>query len=412
MRRRASGLGAEGKLPALILAAETPYPMAGGGAFRTASILHYLAKAGPVDMIVFRQPGAPDPSLQVPPGLLRRLRVIELPAHSRGTAARAIRNLSRLARGVPPLLDRFAGFGRNLEEAIAGDRYGLAVVEHFWCAPYWEQVSRVSDRTILDLHNVESELHAKCAASEPGLAGLAHRLFQEPCRNLERSWLPRYSLVLAASDADSKLARAIAPRARVETYPNAIPATPMPHRAGDDAIAFSGNMEYHPNISAVRFFSRQIWPILRERWPGLVWRLVGKNPDSVKSYISGDPRVEATGPVTNAVTELARARVAVVPLLAGSGTRIKILEAWAAGTPVVSTTIGAEGLPANPGEHILIADSARDFAEAVSKLLAEPGLAAKLGNAGRLLFEKELTWESAWKKLDTLGCGEAVCPLY
>ena len=412
MRRRAIGLGAKAKLPALILAAETPYPLAGGGAFRTASILHYLAQSGPVDLVVFRQPSAPDPGLQIPPGLLRRIKVIDLAPHSRGTAARGLRNLSRLVRGIPPLVDRFAGYEQQIGEAIAGERYGVAVVEHFWCAPYWEQISKVSATTVLDLHNVESALHASCAASEPGLAGLAHRLFQDPCRRLERVWLPKYSLVLAASDADAGLARSIAPLATVETYPNAIPSGPVPHRTDENAIVFSGNMEYHPNVAAVRYFSRRIWPVLRERWPGLVWRLVGKSPESIKAYTAGDPRIEVTGPVQSAVAELARARVAVVPLLAGSGTRIKILEAWAAGTPVVSTTIGAEGLPARPGEHVLLADSSAAFAEAVSTLLAQPELARTIGMNGRLLFEKELNWESVWKKLGSLTCGDNGCPLY
>ena len=110
-------------------------------------------------------------------------------------------------------------------------------------------------------------------------------------------------------------------------------------------------MEYHPNLTAVRFFRLEIWPRLRDRWPQLVWRLVGKNPKAVQRFTRGDPRIEVVGPVQDAVCELARSRVAVVPLLSGSGTRLKILEAWAAGLPVVSTTLGAEGLPVRDGEN-------------------------------------------------------------
>jgi glycosyltransferase involved in cell wall biosynthesis len=104
--------------------------------------------------------------------------------------------------------------------------------------------------------------------------------------------------------------------------------------------------------------------------------------------------------VEDAIRELARAKVAVVPLLAGSGTRLKILEAWAAGLPVVSTTLGAEGLGARDDESLLLADGGPAFAEAVSRLLACPDLRQKLGMAGRLLLEQEFTWETAWKKLD------------
>jgi glycosyltransferase involved in cell wall biosynthesis len=104
--------------------------------------------------------------------------------------------------------------------------------------------------------------------------------------------------------------------------------------------------------------------------------------------------------VEDAVLELARAKVAVVPLLAGSGTRLKILEAWAAGVPVVSTSLGAEGLPVRHGDQLLLADGGVEFAEAVSRLLASKELRREVGRAGRLLLEKEFTWETVWKNLD------------
>ena len=101
------------------------------------------------------------------------------------------------------------------------------------------------------------------------------------------------------------------------------------------------------------------------------------------AWSSDDPRIEFTGPVGDAIEELARARVVVVPLLAGSGTRIKILEAWAAGRSVVSTPIGAEGLPARDGENIRIVRGPRQMAEAVLELLADAPQRERLGRAGR-----------------------------
>jgi glycosyltransferase involved in cell wall biosynthesis len=336
----------------------------------------------------------------LPVGLVRRVWVVDLPAHGRSFAARALRNALRVARRVPPLVDRFAGFGREIERALAGRRYDIGIVEHFWCAPYWEQVAEVCGRTVLDLHNIESVLDQRCAEVEGGARAWAHRVFSRAALKLERTWLPRFSEVLAASESDAERARAIAPGTRVTVYPNALPLTPLPPRANEDAIVFSGNMEYHPNISAVRFFRREVWPLLRERWPGLVWRLIGKNPETVRRFTAGDARIQVEGQVDDAIRELARAKVAVVPVLAGSGTRLKILEAWAAGLPVVSTTLGAEGLGASDGESLLLADGGPAFAEAVSRLLACSDLRERLGMAGRLLLEKEFTWETAWKKLD------------
>jgi len=150
----------------------------------------------------------------------------------------------------------------------------------------------------------------------------------------------------------------------------------------------------------VRFFREQVWPLLKKRWPTLVWRLVGKNPGAVQRFTASDGRIDVRGPVPDAVAELARASVAVVPLLAGSGTRLKILEAWAAGLPVVSTHAGAQGLPARDGENMLLADSGPAFAREVTRLLMCTDLRQSLGRAGRSLVEKEFTWESAWKNLD------------
>jgi glycosyltransferase involved in cell wall biosynthesis len=362
---------------------------------RSASLLNFLACHYAVDMIAFSEP-------HLPAGLVRRLHVIDLPRHARHTLARAARNAGRLARRVPPLMDRFAGFGDQIAAATRGQRYELAVIEHFWCAPYWEQAAAVSDATILDLHNIESILHARCALTERGAQALSHRVFQHICRDLEEKWLPRFTYLLAPSASDAVLLRTISPGSDVLIYPNSIPLVAAPPRREEDLIVFSGNLEYHPNISAVLYFRSEIWPQLRERWPGLRWRLVGRNPQAVARIASGDPRIEFSGPVDNAITELARAKVAIVPLLAGSGTRVKIIEAWAAGVPVVSTSLGAEGLPGRAGEHLLVADGPAAFGDSVSSLLANPALRDGIGRAGRYLFECEFTWETAWKNLHFL----------
>jgi polysaccharide biosynthesis protein PslH len=396
-------LTSDDRAAALLLAPEAPYPLSGGGSLRTASLVEYLGRHYALDLIVFRQPGAAEPGSLLPAGLVQRMTAIDLPATGCGRAARAVRNAVRLARGVPPLVDRFAGFDSQVERAVAGRSYAIGVIEHSWCAPYLERIAGACRRTVLDLHNVESVLHARCAQVEGGAVGLAHRIFGEASARFEAEWLPRFGEVLAPSGEDARSVEALAPGARVRVYPNAIPWTPVPPKTEEteeQVIVFSGNLEYHPNISAVRFFAREIWPGLRDRWPCLVWRLVGKAPQSVEKLVAGDSRIQMSGPVEDAVAELARAQVAVVPLLAASGTRFKILEAWAAALPVVSTSIGAEGLPARNGEHLLLADTAPAFADAVSRLLTCKDLRVSVGNSGRLLLEKDFTWVSAWLSLD------------
>jgi glycosyltransferase involved in cell wall biosynthesis len=388
---------------ALFLSPEAPYPATGGGSLRSAALLEYLASRYAVDVVLFRDPRTPDPRLDFPEGMARRVEAIDLPYHSRGLVARAARNARRCVSGRPPLNDRFDGFGAQLARILEGQRYDLAVVEHFWCAPYHRQLQSHAGRVVLDLHNVESVYYARSALAEPWPASAALRRFERASRALEIRWLPRFSLVLATSEHDAQIVREIAPEATTCVYPNTIPFAPQPAVAEEPALIFSGNFEYQPNISAVRFFRDRIWPLLRGRWPGLGWRLVGRNPQGIARLVAGDPRIEVAGPVANAVEAIAAARVVVVPLLAGSGTRVKILEAWAAGRAVVSTSLGAEGLPVRHGEHLLLADAPDSFAEAVSRLLTSPAERQRLGCAGRALYETRFTREQGWKELARIG---------
>ncbi len=123
---------------ALLVSPEAPYPLVGGGAARTASLVEYLGRRYELDVIVFREPGVPDPAAAFPAGLARESLRINLPCHSKRPAARAARNLGRYLKGRPPLNDRFSGFDGALQNCLQGRTYQLAVVEHFWCAAYAE----------------------------------------------------------------------------------------------------------------------------------------------------------------------------------------------------------------------------------------------------------------------------------
>lgn len=390
------------KPAALVLSPEAPYPMHGGGALRTASLLHYLAQHYDVDLVVFEAPTQARAEQHLPPGLIRRVMRIALPGHSRHEVARFLRNGWRLARATTPLVSRFGGFQTQLRQALGSSQYDLGLIEHFWCAPYVRVLAPHCRRTVLDLHNIESELHRTCAGSEPWPASAAHQRFRRASERMEREYLPLFTQVLATSSQDAQTARAIAPHVPAIVYPNALPPTPLPQVPEEHVVAFSGNLEYHPNQSAVRYFASRVWPRLQRRWPHLKWRLIGKNERGVAGLVQGLSNVEVTGPVEDAVTELARAAVVVVPLLAGSGTRLKILEAWAAGRAVVSTRIGAAGLAVEDGRDILLRDDPEAFADAVTRLLEHQVQRVTIGAAARQSFENGATWEVAWRQLDGL----------
>ena len=135
---------------------------------RATSVLEYLARRFSVHGIFFREPGAPDPAAAIPPGRLDRADVVELPFHSKRPLARVLRNASRLARNRSPLIDRFSGFEAQIERILNGQSYEAAFIEHFWCAPYVQQLRPRAKRVIVDLYNVESAWHRSMAASESG----------------------------------------------------------------------------------------------------------------------------------------------------------------------------------------------------------------------------------------------------
>lgn len=361
---------------ALFLTPELPALDQGGGAMRSASLVAYLKRDYAVDIVTFT-----------------------VRPHSKSTLAKVVRNASRLVRGSPPLFDRYSGYEDQIRASIPALHYEIGVIEHFWCASYVDLLRLFCDRLILDLHNVESELARSHAAVVNEPAKTVSLRFAEMYVSLEREWLPKYDTLLVASDADRRRVS----HDDVRIFPNAIPEVNIPLAVEGTSMIFSGNLEYHPNIEAVRWFARDIWPRVQRQLPDAEWHLVGRNSHAIEPIIHGVRNARCIGPVDNAVGSLAQGRLCVVPLLSGSGTRFKIVEAWAAKRAVVSTTIGAEGLGARDGEHLLIAGSAEAFAAAVARLWNDPELRARLGRAGHDLYLDNFTWPAAWQKLDAQG---------
>jgi glycosyltransferase involved in cell wall biosynthesis len=169
---------------------------------------------------------------------------------------------------------------------------------------------------------------------------------------------------------------------------NVVPEPPAGYvRApdGTPALLFVGSLTYEPNIDALEWFAAEVLPAVRRAVPGAVLRIVGQGRSPRVERLAGVPGVELVGEVTSVSPELARASVSVVPLRFGGGTRIKILEALAHGVPVVSTTIGAEGLGLRHGEHALLADTSTEIAAACVCLLDDPAEGVRLAERGATL---------------------------
>jgi len=201
---------------------------------------------------------------------------------------------------------------------------------------------------------------------------------------LERAVIPAFDPVFVSSEIEQKRLKSLMPGVNVHVLPNIRPVqgdlTVKP-AAHPREILFVGSLGYFPNQDAVLFFAREIFPLIRAKNKSVLFRVIGFDcPPLLRNF--QEEGVEITGYAEELKSWYERASIVVVPLRAGGGTRLKILEAFAYGRPVVSTSIGAEGLPVSTGKNILLTDTAESFAEACLNLLDQPARAAELVAGG------------------------------
>jgi glycosyltransferase involved in cell wall biosynthesis len=265
-------------------------------------------------------------------------------------------------------------------------------------------------------HNVEAEIfarHAKQAANpfRRWLWSTQHRKMQR----FERDALARFTTVIAVSDRDAKFfseaygivdARAIPTGVDLAFFqwqePPAVGSGTAP------TVVFTGSMDWAANIDGVQFFLGEVWPMVVASRPDARFVVVGRNPPgSLVAMARNLPGVEFTGFVDDVRPYVHSAHAFVIPLLVGGGTRIKAFEAMAMGCPIVSTTIGTEGLGAEPGVHFLEQDGASNMAAAVLSLLADPALRHKLSVSARGIVEERFGHQVAARKFEGI-CSDAL----
>ena len=220
-------------------------------------------------------------------------------------------------------------------------------------------------------------------------------------RRFERTLAQRASAVVAVSPDEAAVLRALAPTTRVVVAPNGVDAGAVTPSPPGDAALFVGLLSYAPNRDAMAWFAREVLPRLASGGPEIL--VAGRDPGpELEGLARVAPQLRLLGFVPDLAPLYARAGVFVNPMRGGGGTRLKMLEAMAAGKAVVSTTIGAEGLALTPGRDVVIADSAAEFAAAVRALLADRGQAARLGQAARALVEARYGWDLCLAPIEEL----------
>jgi len=316
-----------------------------------------------------------------------------------------------LARYARPRLCPYdaVAAGEMLRSRLGETGFDAMHVERLYLAPLADTVPRPR-HAILDLDEDDGATHRSIGRLHAlnGEAAAAAAVIQEAEKldRLKRDALPQFDLVLTAAPDEAAALGKEFPRCRFAVVANAfrsstgLPASPQPTKGIDYLMV--GNLSYYPNADGARFLCREVLPFIRQSGGRARIVVAGQQLGAEVRALAALPDVSVYAGPAHLAPLYADAAVAVVPIRAGGGSRIKILEAFAHGVPVVSTSVGAAGLEAVDGRHLLIADGPEDFAAAALRLRRDPTLAAAVAAEGLALFERRYRFENAAAGILTL----------
>ncbi len=380
----------------LFICQTLPFPPDGGVNIRTFNVLKLLSAEYDIHAVFFFRRGVArsvDRSLE---GLRPYVKSLSaFPIAQEHSRLRFVRDhaTSVLSRTVYTRQVYESTEARSrLRTLLAARTYAIAHVDSLDLSAY---LSEITDTPIVCVHhNVESALLARRAAIETSPIRRRYLAFQASLMEQEeRRWAPRVALNAVCSPEDRNTLLRIAPGARVAVVPNGVDVgTFQPAHEERSGIVFVGGMTWFPNRDGLEFFADDILPALKQlgHAPRVTW--VGRAlPGATEQY--GQRGISLTGYVDDVQPYVHAAACFVVPLRVGGGTRLKVLDAWAMGKAVVSTSIGCEGLDARDGWNILVRDDPQSFAQAIVEVLEDEALQQRLGENARTTVEERYSWE-------------------
>ena len=382
----------ERPLRILWVKADKILPVHSGGNIRSFHILRQLASRH--ELIFFSYyGGAPDAEYEEE--LTRQFPgAVCLCTGRRGPTSlrRGLDYLVRLPMQAPYAVSRFNSIPvqETLRTWFEERRFDVAVCDFLDAAVNFPTPLAIP--AALFQHNVESEIWRRHALTERNPAKrLLYRVELKKMLSYEHSMVRKFHHIIAVSEHDRQLMSKWTNPSRITVVPTGVDVKqyrpdPSP-RAVEPLVLFVGAMDWEPNIDAVEYFCREIWPSIQATVPAARFRIVGRNPVRRVQRLASSS-VEVTGSVPSVVEYLRESAVVVVPLRVGSGTRLKIYEAMAAGKAVVSTSVGAEGLDVHHDQDIVLADDASAFTGAVTMLLEDAELRRRYERAAAALTAK------------------------
>jgi sugar transferase (PEP-CTERM/EpsH1 system associated) len=371
--------------------------------------MRHLSERHAITCISFATPNAPDDYRKGMSAVCSRL--ITVPR--RESTKEGVRFYASVARHLFSRLPyavgsyRSAAYRRAVRSALAEHQFDRLVCD--FLVPAVNLPNELPCPSVLFTHNVEAEIWRRHTETEqrPLHKWLYARQWRRMLR-FEGRTVARFDRVLTVSDVDRDTLQRLYPdqlAAPVSVIPTGVDTTyfaPKPEDpAGRRRLVFTGSMDWLPNADGVLYFCREVLPLIRKDEPDVTFTIVGRSPTPEVRRLAEDRGIEVTGRVEDVRPYLSRSAVYVVPLRIGGGTRLKIFEAMSAGRAVVSTTIGAEGLPAEHGRHILLADSPEAFAHCVLTLLKDADARHAMEREARALVTGQYDWAAAAAHLET-----------
>ncbi len=394
----------------LMMTPDLPAPPTSGGRIRMYQIAHHLAREHALDLF---SPEVPDPDGMAATRALCRTLWLYPPPSPETILTRLSRYTRQtLTANMYPWRREVAN---RLRQVLSGESYDLLQVETPYLSrylpPYHGRLPIVMDFFGTTLGVGREFLYAR-SLREKAFQGLRYLV----ARWAEKRCLQQCNIVTAASEVDRDYLQALARGTSVHVIQNGVDVeyfTPRPDLPSEEAtLVFVGDMQFAPNVDAMRFFHESILPRLRHRVPRITVWIVGRDPAPEVRALATQGPYRLTGFVEDIRPYLARATAVILPIRLGAGVRTKALEALAMGKAVVSTSAGIEGIEVESGKHLLVADTAHGFADAVATLLRDPGQREQLGRAARQLMEEKYSWPRCLEGLSTLHrrlVAERVC---
>jgi len=312
-------------------------------------------------------------------------------------------NLLAVIAGLPTSTPYTAGkyrssaMGKALASSTAAEAFDLVQLEQTHMAWYISGVRSAGSIPVLRLQNIESELIMSFARqSRPPVSWYAHMQARRMAA-FETQSCRRVDACLAISEEDARWVRQASPTTRALVVPAGSELAPRrdPDLRIGNSILFIGALDWMPNAQGMRWFAKRVWPKIKQDVPLARCVVIGRNPPAdLRRWAEADSNVSVLGFVEDVAEFRYRANAEIVPILSGGGMRVKILDAFAHGNAVVSTTLGATGIEARDDSEILLADTEEGFAQQVVRLLLNPGLQRTIGDSARARVAERYGWEA------------------